>query len=88
MINAVSGKISIALFSMENTQAEQTTEQTERNIVDKKIPILEELRIAVENYEKEDDDFSKSDHILQDDISAYMMFGNIGRTPVSKQAFY
>lgn len=73
---------------MENIDIEDQEEQVEQAQADKKVPILEELRIAVENYELEDDDFSKSNHIINEDIGAYMMFGTIGRTPVSKQTFY
>lgn len=73
---------------MEKIDIEDQEEQVEQAQADKKVPILEELRIAVENYELEGDDFSKSNHIINEDIGAYMMFGAIGRTPVSKQALY
>lgn len=54
----------------------------EETVIEKKVPILEELKLAVEAV-KDIDDFSNSDYILSDDIGSWLMFGNIERWLVS-----
>ena len=58
-----------------------TTEEDE--VKDKKVPILEELKIAVEGY-RDINNYSKSDHIISDDIGFHMIFGDVGWRTTSR----
>ncbi len=50
---------------------------------EKKVPILEELKLAVAAY-RDIKDFSKSDLIISDDIGWHMIFGDIGWKTTSR----